>query len=1089
MAQVVLGVIGGVVGFYVGGPAGAVQGAQIGFAAGTVYEALTAEDVTQYGPRLEDRRLQVSTYGQNIGYAYGTVRLAGNVIWAADLEEVETSTEVGGKGGPSNTTITYSYFGSWAVLLCHGEIRGIRKIWADAVLIYDGSLDVPLNADVAFTLYRGTETQTADPTIEAAEGVGNVPAYRGVAYLVFTRMPLDRFGNRIPSISVEVTGDGEWTDDVTQLGETSAAQWLNAAQRMDGQVVAVSEPVSGTTRLSVMSPVTGVVSQTADHAIDVDATAVPLDQSSAAFIPPTSEMWVMQGDGVERYSADTLSHLGSVQTISSLGWSQTIMAYEPTSRSIVLHRASSAVGTDTVAASTIDGRLGTAGTGLLYARQLVTGGSSIFLACNSLNGFGYFAVPTGAGGVFGTELAGTVTTASGSIGLWDPLRRRYVVVGTLSGTPTVWTISDANPPTVAAYTPSGMFASSGPQESAYLAGLDVYVVMTSVSSNVIFTVLDAETLTVLLHNTDLTSADNLGITRVFADPDSVGSLFALGSYRPYQVDLYGTTVGSVVRHLCLQSDTLVSADVDVSDLSQRLSGYVVSQAGPVRAAIGQLAAVYAFDAVEEDDTIVFRARGGAAVAEITRDECGAGVDDRTADAITDVRAQELDLPRRLYLTAPDPATDHQPGTQYAERQSTRAGDDEMVSVATVLTATECRRTAMMMLFDRWASRHMLTFATTREYSALVPTDIITLDGRRVRITTKMDEGGLIRFEGVTDDPEVRDQTGLGVQGAFPGQEIAVQVPTNLVVLDIALLRDAEDHPGMYVAGYGIAPQWRGGVVYTSADEEVTWSRVAILPRPGSAIGEATTALGDFSGGNVFDEHNSVNISLANGSASSTTRLGVLNGGNALALESSTGWEVLQYRDATLEDDGTYTLTGLLRGRRGTEYAMAGHAVGDRVVLLDTGTIRDVEIDSSIIGIERPYRAVSVGDTIASTASQPETVEAERLYPWSPVLLGGGRNASLDVTLKWVRRTRVGGEWRDSVDASLGESSEEYTVRIYSSASYTTVLRTIGALSSPTTTYTAAQQVSDFGSTQSRVYWDVRQSSATVGLGHAARGVT
>jgi hypothetical protein len=35
-----------------------------------------------------------------------------------------------------------------------------------------------------------------------------------------------------------------------------------------------------------------------------------------------------------------------------------------------------------------------------------------------------------------------------------------------------------------------------------------------------------------------------------------------------------------------------------------------------------------------------------------------------------------------------------------------------------------------------------------------------------------------------------------------------------------------------------------------------------------------------------------------------------------------GDEILYFRDATLESDGTYTLRGLLRGRRGSEYAMA-----------------------------------------------------------------------------------------------------------------------------------------------------------------------
>ena len=62
----------------------------------------------------------------------------------------------------------------------------------------------------------------------------------------------------------------------------------------------------------------------------------------------------------------------------------------------------------------------------------------------------------------------------------------------------------------------------------------------------------------------------------------------------------------------------------------------------------------------------------------------------------------------------------------------------------------------------------------------------------------------------------------------------------------------------------------------------------------------------------------------------------------------------------------------------------------------------------------------------------------------------------DWTLSWVRRTRVGGEWRDNVDAALGEVAEIYEIDIFAGWQFTTVLFTITGLTSPTATYTAAQ---------------------------------
>ena len=79
------------------------------------------------GPRLPDLDVMASTEGAPIPRVYGRVRVAGEVIWATQLEEaVSTRTEeTGGKGGASGgevTTTTYRYFGNFAVGLCEGPI-------------------------------------------------------------------------------------------------------------------------------------------------------------------------------------------------------------------------------------------------------------------------------------------------------------------------------------------------------------------------------------------------------------------------------------------------------------------------------------------------------------------------------------------------------------------------------------------------------------------------------------------------------------------------------------------------------------------------------------------------------------------------------------------------------------------------------------------------------------------------------------------------------------------------------------------------------------------------------------------------------
>jgi hypothetical protein len=202
MGQVVLTVIGAVIGNTVAPGLGASIGAAIGSYVGA---AIFSENQT--GPRLSDLRVQNSSYGAPIPFAYGTYRMAGNVIWATDLHEHEHNSD--GKGGPGITNYTYSV--SFAVSICEGPIFGIRRVWADGRLIIDNrpGAEHPVTFHgVRHYIYLGDEEQTPNSVIEAFEGAGNVPAYRGQAYIVFEEMELEIFSNRIPNLSFEIVTQG-----------------------------------------------------------------------------------------------------------------------------------------------------------------------------------------------------------------------------------------------------------------------------------------------------------------------------------------------------------------------------------------------------------------------------------------------------------------------------------------------------------------------------------------------------------------------------------------------------------------------------------------------------------------------------------------------------------------------------------------------------------------------------------------------------------------------------------------------------------------------------------------------------------------
>ena len=194
MATLVLSVVGQVIGGPIGSAIGAFIGQQI--------DAEIFKPKGREGPRLADLKVQASTYGQPIPQLFGTMRVAGSVIWATDLIE-RREKHGGGKGRPSTTE--YSYSVSLAVALSSRPVRAIRRIWADGDLLRGTS--GTFRERCAFRWYDGSEDQPVDPLIASAVGIGSASAFRGLSYAVFEDLELASFGNRIPALNFEVEAD------------------------------------------------------------------------------------------------------------------------------------------------------------------------------------------------------------------------------------------------------------------------------------------------------------------------------------------------------------------------------------------------------------------------------------------------------------------------------------------------------------------------------------------------------------------------------------------------------------------------------------------------------------------------------------------------------------------------------------------------------------------------------------------------------------------------------------------------------------------------------------------------------------------
>lgn len=1079
VGQALGGIVGGAIGFFVGGPVGALRGAQIGIMAGGLIDP--PDGPTINGPRLNDLNVQTATYGAFIPRAYGTVPIVGNVFWVQGdrLIEVKNTSTSGGKGGPQTTTNTWSYFASFAVGLADcshtGPIDGVRRIWIAGQLWYDAGSD-DLSAIIAsneksdlFTLYLGTDTQDPDPLIQADRGVANTPAYRGRAYLVFDRLPLEKYNNSLAGAQVkaEVVASGTlsgWglvdtkTDANTTTENFHAVPYCDDAAFYEWTIDAVS---------------------TFPAKSDFSIWRVDLLTGERAY--------------VSRVSAAIEHNLG---TVGSIG-------YAPIGYGDVNHLALC--------------NLAPRGITILYPNEssvysypVSAGGSSFFISNYALvdNILAY----TAGIGAFGAnqrlivhdlrndviseyafpatvDSVLSVAISSGKIFVNTADTTAYIYVFDIATS--AWVVNQ----TLESFTgvtgdSTQRFPWSGNPASEFLffnVGGRLYRVNT-IDYSLEFICLD---FTVSYSGSPQSrlfydASSELFFVRNLAD--GVPGTNYRGAFSINKITPAATTLSSIISAECLASNLLTSGDIDVTELTDDVRGYRVTQLGAIRGGIDPLRAAWPFDVVQHGYQIKFKRRGSASVATIP----STALDARAAGSapgvqITDMREMDLMLPRRVDVSYLDATREYDNNTQLSpERTSADSANIRALELPIVFNAAEGAQKAEQLLYLYWMERYDVTLTLPPEYAALEPADVITVtspgaDYELRLVSTNTTPDGRIECRAKYNNAAIYTPVARGEEGQSTGSALTLDGPAVYNLLDIPLMRDDDDTAGFPVAMAGYLSGWPGGVLYRSDDSGQTWADLRAFS-PGAVIGFATGTLAAH-GGTVIDFASTLSVRLYAGTLSSVTQAQMFAGQNWFAYGAHGRWEIIAAANAVLQVDGSYLLSDFLRGQRGTEWATGLHAVNDRLVLLDANQLAFISVNASTIGASRDYRAITTGKTLDSDASLAFTYAGVNLECLSPVHLTGNRHPSTnDWTLTWTRRSRFD-QWRDYVDTPLGEAAESYEIDIFSSGTYTTLKRTLTA-STPTVAYTSAQQVTDFGSNQATLYVKVYQLSATVGRGYA-----
>lgn len=182
------------------------------------------------------------------------------------------------------------------------------------------------------------------------------------------------------------------------------------------------------------------------------------------------------------------------------------------------------------------------------------------------------------------------------------------------------------------------------------------------------------------------------------------------------------------------------------------------------------------------------------------------------------------------------------------------------------------------------------------------------------------------------------------------------------------------------------------------------------------------------------------MTLANASA------GQLATGANRALVGS---EIVQFAQAESLGNGNWKLTGLLRGRGGTESAVADHGPGEDFVLLDQ---RPKLLDATVVAAMDGTEIVAAGRGDAEPVHCPIALRGITLRPLSPVHGKSETGPDGSVKLIWTRRARGAWQWPDGIDTPLNEEAERYLV-------------TYGPIASPLASWTVTTPALDLSASE------------------------
>ncbi|MHC1758330.1 MAG: phage tail protein [Negativicutes bacterium] len=407
----------------------------------------------------------------------------------------------------------------------------------------------------------------------------------------------------------------------------------------------------------------------------------------------------------------------------------------------------------------------------------------------------------------------------------------------------------------------------------------------------------------------------------------------------FEVECVPADLRDIVEDICINVAGVTLDDIDASDLEGvTVPGYTVESTSNARAQIEPLQGGYNFDGVERDGKIYFERRSVANAVAIPCDDLGAYEGDEPIPPLTITTADEMELPRSVTVKYISPDWDYQEQQMTSKRQLTASRHEVEINTGLIMTDAQAQELADLKLYEAWIQSTSYETALGPKYADIRPGSIIQpvdeLGSTHTAVVVKSDYGkpGLnkisaVAISGVVYLPAART---IDANSSLDDSEAATQIIFEFLDLP-HLPTDATATDNIY---FGCCGNVYSGVnVYKTVDSGNSYQLVK-QHVPAATMGVSISTLAMVADTTVWDNTNTVDVTMYNGTLASHTEAEVLAGFNAAML----GDEVIQFKTATLLSAGVYRLSGLLRGRHGTAAEVSTHTSDDRFVLIEASTL-------------------------------------------------------------------------------------------------------------------------------------------------------